>query len=43
MNIDQTFKPDNQTIYQLFSCPAIYVIPNYQRQYSWGNEQLEEL
>jgi uncharacterized protein with ParB-like and HNH nuclease domain len=40
---NQTFKPDNQTISDLFSCQAIYVIPNYQRQYSWGNEQLEEL
>lgn len=43
MNNNQTFKPDNQTISDLFSCQAIYVIPNYQRQYSWGNEQLEEL
>ncbi len=43
MNHNQTFKPDNQTISDLFSCQAIYVIPNYQRQYSWVNEQLEEL
>ena len=43
MNNNQTFKPDNQTIAELFSCLAIYVIPNYQRQYSWTNEQLEEL
>ena len=43
MNNNQTFKPENQTISDLFSCQAIYVIPNYQRQYSWVNEQLEEL
>ena len=43
MNNNQTFKPDNQTIAELFSSLAIYVIPNYQRQYSWTNEQLEEL
>ena len=42
MNNNQTFKPENQTISDLFSCQAIYVIPNYQRQYSWVNEQLEE-
>ena len=43
MNNNQRFKPENQTISDLFSCQAIYVIPNYQRQYSWVNEQLEEL
>ena len=42
-NNNHTFKPENQTISDLFSCQAIYVIPNYQRQYSWVNEQLEEL
>jgi uncharacterized protein with ParB-like and HNH nuclease domain len=39
----QTFKPDNMTISDLLSCDAIYVIPNYQRQYSWAAEELEEL
>ena len=39
----QTFDPQNQTISKIFSCDAIYKIPNYQRQYSWKNEQLEDL
>ncbi|MBR3415013.1 DUF262 domain-containing protein [Candidatus Saccharibacteria bacterium] len=41
---NKTFDPLDQNISTLFSvADAIYVIPNYQRQYSWGNEQLEEL
>ena len=43
MNNNQTFKPEKLTISELFTCDAIYKIPNYQRQYSWTNEQLEEL
>lgn len=39
----QTFKPINQTISEIFSCDAIYKIPNYQRQYSWANDQLDAL
>lgn len=38
-----TFKPINQTISEIFSCDGIYKIPNYQRQYSWSNDQLEAL
>lgn len=38
-----TFKPINQTISEIFSCDGIYKIPNYQRQYSWTNDQLEAL
>lgn len=40
---NQTFKPENQTICDLFLCNAIYTIPNYQRQYSWNTEKLEDL
>ena len=40
---NQTFKPENQTICDLFSCNAIYTIPNYQRQYSWDTEKLDDL
>lgn len=42
MNTD-TFIPENKTISQIFNCDQIYRIPDYQRQYSWSNEQLEEL
>lgn len=40
---NQTFKPENQTICDLFLCNAIYTIPNYQRQYSWNSEKLDDL
>lgn len=40
---DETFKPENCTISSIFSCDGIYKIPNYQRQYSWTDEQLEVL
>ena len=39
----ETFKPINQTISEIFSCDGIYKIPNYQRQYSWTNDQLDAL
>lgn len=39
----ETFKPINQTISEIFSCDGIYKIPNYQRQYSWTNDQLDSL
>lgn len=42
-NSTETFKPENKTISEIFSCDEIYRIPNYQRQYSWNNDQLEEL
>lgn len=38
-----TFKPINQTISEIFSCDGIYKIPNYQRQYSWKEEELDAL
>lgn len=38
-----TFKPINQTISEIFSCDGIYKIPNYQRQYSWTDDQLDSL
>ncbi len=40
---EQTFEPKNQNITELFSCPEIYKIPDYQRQYSWTDEQLDKL
>lgn len=42
MAID-TFKPVNQTISEIFSCDGIYKIPNYQRQYTWANDELDAL
>lgn len=42
-DFSQTFKPESQTISKIFSCDEIYKIPDYQRQYSWNNEQLEAL
>jgi len=41
--MEDTFSPENQTISKIFNCDQIYRIPNYQRQYSWTNEQLEVL
>ena len=41
--MEETFKPENQTISKIFNCDEIYRIPNYQRQYSWTDEQLEAL
>ena len=41
--MEDTFTPENQTISKIFNCDQIYRIPNYQRQYSWTNEQLEAL
>lgn len=38
-----TFIPISQTISQIFSCDGIYKIPNFQRQYSWTNDQLDAL
>ena len=38
-----TFNPENKTISEIFSIDGIYKIPNYQRQYSWTNDQLEAL
>ena len=43
MNNNEIFKPENKNISDIFSFTGIYTIPNYQRQYSWGNENLEEL
>ena len=36
--MEETFKPENQTISKIFNCDEIYRIPNYQRQYSWTDE-----
>lgn len=38
-----TFRPINQTISEIFNVDGIYKIPNYQRQYSWGVDQLDAL
>ena len=43
MNNTDIFKPDNLTISDIFSFTGIYTIPNYQRQYTWDDENLEEL
>ncbi|MBQ8992071.1 DUF262 domain-containing protein [Candidatus Saccharibacteria bacterium] len=40
---NETFTPANQDISTIFLMSAIYVVPNYQRQYSWGDEQLNDL
>lgn len=37
------FKPINMTICDVFSVNGIYKIPDYQRQYSWTNDQLDAL
>jgi len=38
-----TFNPENKTISEIFSIDGIYKIPNYQRQYSWTNDELDAL
>lgn len=43
MNTNEIFKPENKNISDIFSFTGIYTIPNYQRQYSWNDENLEEL
>lgn len=43
MNNNEIFKPENKNISDIFSFTGIYTIPNYQRQYSWNDENLEEL
>ncbi|MBR3256329.1 DUF262 domain-containing protein [Candidatus Saccharibacteria bacterium] len=44
MNNNNTFDPSNENIRRLFSgSEGIFVIPRYQRQYSWGNEELDDL
>ena len=43
MNNNEIFKPENLSISNIFSFTGIYSIPNYQRQYSWVNDNLEEL
>ena len=41
---EESFKPESQIIYKFFfSSEGIYVIPNYQRQYSWADEELDDL
>lgn len=41
---NKIFNPISQNISSLFQISdAVYAVPNYQRQYSWGEEQLEEL
>ena len=43
MNNKEIFDPKNLTISDIFTFTGIYTIPNYQRQYTWGDEHLEEL
>lgn len=43
MNNNETFHPENKTIFSLLACDAIYTVPNYQRQYSWDDEKLSDL
>lgn len=38
------FKPDAKTVMQIFcNVDSYYRIPDYQRPYSWGDEQIEQL
>ena len=41
--VTNTYDDVLETISEIFSCDGIYKIPNYQRQYSWTNDQLEAL
>ena len=38
------FKPDTKTIRSIFGGPSSYYqIPDYQRPYDWGDEEIEQL
>ena len=37
------FKPESKTIREIFDGNNYYHIPDYQRPYSWENEQIEQL
>lgn len=39
----ETFIPEDKTLYELFNCAEIYKIPDYQRQYTWGDDELDQL
>lgn len=41
---NESFTPSNESIHKFFlGAEGIFVIPDYQRQYSWGNEELDDL
>jgi uncharacterized protein with ParB-like and HNH nuclease domain len=43
-NSDTAFKPETKNIEKLFcDADSFYLIPNYQRPYSWGDDQIEQL
>lgn len=43
-NIKELFKPQAKTVKQIFGdADSYYQIPDYQRPYSWGTEQIEQL
>jgi len=43
MSIQEFFKPETQTVRDIFSGYNYYKIPDYQRPYSWQDEQIEQL
>ncbi len=44
MDEKKSFNPSNESIRRFFmGSEGIFVIPRYQRQYSWGNEELDDL
>lgn len=44
MDNNKTFNPINENIRKFFlGSEGIFTIPRYQRQYSWGNEELDDL
>ena len=43
-NLNDIFKPAALTMKKLFTdSDSYYMIPDYQRPYSWGDEQVEQL
>ena len=43
-NSTESFTPFSESIHKFFlGAEGIFVIPEYQRQYSWANEELDDL